>query len=205
MKSNDPRKLLVTVVKTLNKLKIPYLVTGGIAVLVWGRPRFTADIDIVVELDRKNANLLGDALMALGQAGYIDSGAVARAIESEGEFNFIHGETGVKVDFWVFRKNDDFDVSRFERRKVETIAGERVYFISPEDLILTKLKWHKESGSARQMEDVESILKISGGKLDLSYLKKWAVKFDVWEPLERLNQDVCTCGSGKKYKKCHGA
>ncbi len=53
MREADPRQLLVSITKTLKYLNIPYLVTGGIAVLVWGRPRFTADIDIVVELDYK--------------------------------------------------------------------------------------------------------------------------------------------------------
>lgn len=43
----DPRKLLIKIAKILKELKIPYLVTGGVAVLIWGRPRFTADIDIL--------------------------------------------------------------------------------------------------------------------------------------------------------------
>ena len=46
----DPRHLLIRIVEILNKLEIPYIVTGGIAVLIWGRPRFTANIDIVIQL-----------------------------------------------------------------------------------------------------------------------------------------------------------
>jgi hypothetical protein len=46
-KLEGPRELLIEIAKILDKLKIPYLVTGGIAVLIWGRPRFTADIDII--------------------------------------------------------------------------------------------------------------------------------------------------------------
>ena len=54
MENQDPRHLLIKVVKILSKLNIPYLVTGGVAVLVWGRPRFTADIDLVVEIKRED-------------------------------------------------------------------------------------------------------------------------------------------------------
>jgi len=46
----DPRQLLVKVAKVLDNLSIPYVVTGGMAVTIWGRVRFTADIDIVIEL-----------------------------------------------------------------------------------------------------------------------------------------------------------
>jgi len=46
----DPQDLLIKIVNVLDDLKIPYLITGGIAVLVWGRPRFTADIDVVIEI-----------------------------------------------------------------------------------------------------------------------------------------------------------
>ena len=46
--------LLIKITGILDKLKIPYIITGGMAVSVWGRTRYTADIDIVVELLEKN-------------------------------------------------------------------------------------------------------------------------------------------------------
>ncbi len=204
MPVGDPRELLVAITKTLDKLKIPYIITGGMAVLVWGRPRFTADIDIVIEFQKQGIDVLRKALLSLGKHGYIDRDAMESALETEGEFNFIHGDSGVKVDFWALKKMDDFDRQRFKRKKAKTILGSRVYFTSPEDLILVKLKWHKQSGSPRQLEDVESVVKISGKKLNFDYLKKSAAAIGVSDILENLLNDKCYCGSGKKYKKCHG-
>lgn len=174
MEEIDPRHLLVTIAKILKKLKIPYIITGGIAVLVWGRPRFTADIDIVIELPEEKVKGIKEALLALGKAGYIDEISVKLAISREGEFNFIDGVTGVKVDFWIFKKSDPFDASRFKRRRVRTILDEKIYFTSPEDLILIKLKWYLESKSSKQLEDIESIFKISSKILDKRYLASWA-------------------------------
>lgn len=154
--------------------------------MVWGRPRFTADIDVVVELPREKSQYLIKALKALGKAGYIDSDSVDRAISSGGEFNFIDGNTGVKIDFWVLKKNDAFDVSRLRRKIAKTILREKIYFTSPEDLILVKLKWYKASGSSRQIEDVQSIIKISKEKLDFVYLKKWADKLGLSAVLKSL-------------------
>ncbi len=65
-------------------------------------------------------------------------------------------------------------------------GGEKVYFSSAEDLILMKLSWYKISPSDRQLDDVKSILKISGDKLDARYLNKWAKKLGVLKILNRL-------------------
>jgi predicted nucleotidyltransferase len=65
------------------------------------------------------------------------------------------------------------------------ILGYKVYFVSPEDLILVKLKWHKTSSSERQLEDVESVIKIQK-KLDWKYLEKWAKIQSTSEALQSL-------------------
>jgi hypothetical protein len=185
MKQIDPRHLLVKIAKIFDQLKIPYIVTGGMAVLIWGRPRFTADIDIVIELQPEKIDDLEKALLELGKAGYADKEAMQQALERHGEFNFIDGETGMKVDFWI-GKGTEFDLRGFKRKKAKTIKGQRVYFISPEDLILSKLKWYQKSQSTRHLEDIESILKISGRKLNMRYLKQWARKLGVSKILSKL-------------------
>jgi len=185
MEQIDPRRLLIQIVQILEQLNIHYLITGGIAVLVWGRPRFTADIDIVIELKKSDISKLESALKRLGKSGYVDKTAIERALVKEGEFNFIDGKTGVKVDFWILKK-DAFDTSRLKRKIGKKFLGHTVYFTSPEDLILIKLVWHKETESARQLEDVESILKISGQDLNKKYLKVWAKKLDVEDILNTL-------------------
>lgn len=186
MENIDPRHLLVKIAKILKKIKIPYLITGGIAVLIWGRPRFTADIDIVVELSEKNIEKLAGLLKKTSELSYIDESMMREALEKEGEFNFIHGDSGIKIDFWILKRNELFDVSRMKRRVPKKILGEKVYFSSPEDLILIKLKWYKDSLSSRNLEDAESIYKISGDKLDKTYLKKWAKKLNILDILNKL-------------------
>ncbi len=179
MEQIDPRHLLLKVAQILDQLDISYLVTGGIAVFVWGRPRFTGDIDIVVELQTEQIEELARELQKISKASYADANMMRDALRHQGEFNFIDGATGVKVDFWV-SKDDEFDHSRMRRRVPQEILDQRVYFISPEDLILVKLQWHKLSSSSRHLEDVESIFAISGDKLDQSYLTEWAKKLDIF-------------------------
>lgn len=185
MEQTDPRELLKSIAQIFERLNLPYLVTGGMAVLIWGRPRFTADIDIVVEIKPSDVEGLVKALRNLGKAGYIDENVAIYTVKGGGEFNFIDGVTGIKIDFWV-SSNDPFDLSRFERRSAKEILGQKIYFTSPEDLILSKLKWFKESGSNRHLEDAESVMKISEKDLDRGYLEKWAEKLEITDGFQKL-------------------
>lgn len=163
-------KLLCKVVSVLEKLKIPYLVTGGFAVTVLARPRFTADIDIVVKIFPRNISQLSKKLLSITKDTCLSKEAIKDAVKKKGEFSFLHPQTGLKVDFWLKR----YPFERFEKSIVKKIAGQKVNFISAEDLVLSKLIWYKEGQGAKQFEDIKSILEIA--KPDLAYIKNWAKK-----------------------------
>ncbi|MEK9179966.1 MAG: hypothetical protein AAB897_00955 [Patescibacteria group bacterium] len=189
MELTSQEKILIDVARTLEKLHLPYFVTGGFAVSLWGRPRATFDVDIVIQLMNSDINPLAKALKEVSKLGYIDEDMMKDAVKWHREFNFIDPESGMKVDFMV-SPNDEFSRSRFKRKSAKEIGGQQVYFTSPEDLILSKLLWQKESGSELQLRDVESIIKISGRKLDRSYLEEWARKLGVWDVLDGILEDA---------------
>lgn len=185
MEYEDPKELLIVIAKTLDNLGIPYFVTGGMAVLIWGRSRFTADIDIVIQLKERDVDGLLKALRALGKATYVDEYALRQGLLKGGEFNFIDGVSGVKVDFWLPPIGDRTTGIEFERRISRKVDGEKVYFVSPEDLILKKAFLYGDV-SSKQIEDIESIFKTSGDKLDFKYLKDQAKKLGVSEILKKF-------------------
>ncbi len=171
METIDPKNLILKIIPIFNELGIRYFITGGYAVSVWGRPRTTFDVDIVVELIEPQVKPLAVALRKISEAGYIDEDTAKEAIRNKSEFNFIDPDTGLKVDFWI-SKGDKMSSEEYKRRIAYKINNEEVYFISPEDLILSKLRWHNQDVSSRHIEDIESVFKISGDKLDKKYLIK---------------------------------
>jgi hypothetical protein len=68
-----------------------------------------------------------------------------------------------------------------------SIDGHDTWIVSPEDLILSKLTWAKESGSAVQMRDVRDLL-ASVGDLDWAYLGQWAGDLMVMSLLEEARR-----------------
>lgn len=183
MEISSQEKLLIDIAKILSDLRIDYFITGGMAVSVWGRPRATFDIDIVVKIIEPQVDLLVRAFKNIHKAGYADEKMVKDAIQHKGEFNFIDSDSGLKVDFWVTKEKNLFE---FENKKLKKIRSQNVYFISPEDLILSKLQWHEETYSTKHLEDIDSVLKISGKKLDMGYLKQQASKLKVLDDLNKL-------------------
>lgn len=81
-------------------------------------------------------------------------------------FNLINLKEGDKVDFWILT-DDPFDKSRFSRRITEEFMGIKLLVSTPEDTILAKLKWAKESGgSEKQFIDALRVYEVQYGKID---------------------------------------
>jgi len=176
-----PENLLLKIVKILKKLKIAYFVTGGFAVAVLAKPRFTADIDIVIKLSEEGISEIIQHLKSIDKNVYVpDEEVIREAIKQTGEFNFIHPQTGLKIDFWIKR----YPFEKFERVIVKKIDGQKVNFISPEGLILSKLIWYKEGQGVKQLEDIRSLLETA--KPDLNYIKKRAKKQSTIKVLDKL-------------------
>jgi len=163
-------EVIKKIVKDLEKLKIPYLISGGFAVNAWGRIRTTHDLDVIVVIGLKDIEALKKVFSA--DEFYFSDEAARQAILARTTFNIIHQETGLKIDFWVL-KDDIFGKSQMRRRVKAKFFGQPIYFISPENLILIKLKWFRESESDRHFFDALSVYQAQK-KLDKKYIAKWA-------------------------------
>jgi hypothetical protein len=150
---------------------ISYFITGSIASSYYGIPRFTHDIDLVVNIRKEDADRLVTLFI---QDGYISKEGIIGAFAGTGMFNFIHDRTGWKVDFWI-NQGDAFAVSCFSRaRRIEIYADVSAVVATPEDVLLHKVYWNKLTPSERQMGDARGIVAVQGDSLDASYISKWA-------------------------------
>ena len=166
----------------LEQLGLRYFVTGSVATIFFGEPRFTNDIDIVVDLPPSR---ISDFCRAFPSADfYISEETVRRAVSRKGQFNVIHPASGLKVDVMVPR-DDPFNRSRFARVKhVRPAPDYDAVFASPEDVILKKLEYYQEGGAEKHLRDIAGILKISGEQIDLAYLDEWSSRLgltSIWE------------------------
>lgn len=101
-------------------------------------------------------------------------------------FNVIRSDSVVKVDF-VIRKDDPYREAEFLRRRSIDLDGVPVRVVSPEDLLLSKLFWAKDSRSERQLADVRSLID-NVEALDWPYIARWAAYLDVASLLQEVHR-----------------
>lgn len=112
------------------------------------------------------------------------------ALRTNGLFNLIDVNSGDKVDFWMLT-DQPFDVSRFKRKRIEDVLGMRIAVSAPEDTILMKLHWGKESGgSDKHIIDALRVYEVQCGLLDLEYLRNWARTLGVSSLLDRIEEQA---------------
>ena len=173
---SDQLDVLKIVAAQLDGFGIPYMITGSLAASHYATPRFTRDIDLVVELDRLAADRLAKSLAS---EFYVDEEALRSAVDRAGMTNIIHSQLLVKVDL-IVRKDTPYRREEFRRRRSALLDGVTIWFVTPEDLVLSKLVWMRESGSEIQRRDVEGLLS-SVGDLDRVYVERWAGELGVLE------------------------
>lgn len=184
-------ELLQKVVDVLERLEIPYLITGSVAAMAFGEPRLTNDIDIIAAIDEKHVK---DLVMGFPpDEFYISEEMIREAIRRRGQFNIIHPASGIKVDV-IMKQDTPFDDSRFARlHRIHPAESYLANFAAPEDVIIKKMEYYKAGGSEKHLRDIAGILKISGEMVNWDYITEWATRLDlteVWDAVrKRLSEE----------------
>lgn len=185
--NSDQEQLLKEITSFLEKAKIPYMVTGSLSVIFYGRPRSSHDIDFVIEAKAKDLEKIKEAFKQLPDEFLKDIGDIENAVLNRKSFNLLHLPTYLKLDFWLL-KDDKFDKERFGRRKNIKVFGQKMSFASPEDTILMKLLWYKETKIEKHLIDAAFVYQIQEKNLDKQYLKVWTKKQKTQKFLEELRK-----------------
>jgi len=184
---NKPQNIAVLekLTDVFDRLNIAYVIGGSMASSAYGTARFTQDADITVEPFGPICDKLSEALK---DDFYISKQAMYQALQNRSSFNIIHLATAFKIDIFVQPENEFHRqmFSRSRKLRLGNIAKE-VSFVSPEDIILLKLDWYRQSGcdSERQWSDVLGVLAVQKNNLDFDYLKNWAIKLGLNELLQK--------------------
>lgn len=173
------------VIDVLERLEIPYMVTGSVASIAYSKARLTLDMDIIVDLSPEQAKELEGNFISPDYHANLDS--MLEAIRNRSHFNIIHVPSGSKVDFYLV-KRDTFSQEEFTRRQRFAFDDKRdATFARPEDIILSKLDFYKEGGSEKHLGDIRQMLIIIGNALDISYIEFWSKQknsYDIWLKLK---------------------
>ena len=175
--------VLKEVCRRLENAGILYMITGSVAANFYAVPRMTRDIDIVIEIGQESADKIEKLFR---DDFYLDKASISEAIAVQGMFNILHNECVIKIDF-IVRKESSYRKLEFERRRPAEFEGQKIWIVSPEDLILSKLFWAKESLSEMQLGDVKNLLRLVKD-LDTAYIEKWVDSLYLRDIYQKVQQ-----------------
>jgi hypothetical protein len=165
--------LIELCVGPLQSAGIRYFISGSVAAMLYGEPRVTHDIDLVVFLRTSDLAKLPELFPP--PEFYVPPSeviAVEVARRHHGCFNVIHADSSLKADLFTANR-DEFHAWAFRNLKQYPARGMEVSLAPPEYVIVRKLEYFREGGSDKHLRDIRGRLNISGDQIDLTALNEW--------------------------------
>jgi len=160
---------LAPFLEPLERLGLPYCVTGSVAASVYGEPRLTADIDVVLLL--KVSDIVAFRSAFPDSAYYVPPDETLRlelARASRGMFKFIHHVSQFKADIYLAGRDASHAWALAHRRRIRLGEG-GAWIAPPEYVILRKLEFLRESGQDKHLRDIRFMLAASA--VDRAFLE----------------------------------
>lgn len=169
-------ELLPLLVRPMDEAGITYMLSGGLAAAIYGEPRFTKDVDLVVRIDAEVAS----ALASLFPAPAFDCPSTRIMLaESQrpagGRFSITHAASGHRADCHTI---GDVPLYRWglENRRRASIGSWSIWLASPEYVILAKLQADRMGGHPKHLEDIIAMLRIMQERVDRAVIDDWSTR-----------------------------
>jgi len=176
------------VVTALEKEHVVYAVTGSVASSIHGEPITSIDVDIAVRMSPEVASRLA---RDMAPRFYADPDMLREAAVNHAIANLYDHQTGLKFDLSVLSDIPYHEQVLSRRVRIqEPSSGLAIWVVSPEDAVLMKLVWRKDSRSRKQWDNALSVVRVKGHELDWSYLRRWAAELGVEADLDQLVREA---------------
>jgi len=158
-------------IRRLNKIECPYMITGAAASIIYGEPRLTNDLDLVLNLKKGDVPKLMQAFpfeefyCPPEEVIILEIGRPLR-----GHFNLIHHETGFRADVYLAGRDDLHHWALANKKSIQ-LEGE-IFWVAPvEYVILRKLEYYREGRSDKHLRDISGILEVSDAQINKGWLE----------------------------------
>lgn len=179
----NPRETVLAIVAALQQKQIPYVVVGAFASNLYGIERSTRDADFVIQTEHLSPQSLAQTL---GNNFIVDPQARIETFTFGTYYSISRRDAEFTIDLFLL-KDDPHDQSSFQRRKSVPFGFGEIFVPTPEDLIITKLRWVQEGRRNKDVDDVLGVLTVqTPAALDLTYIRHWTTLHGTLDLFEKL-------------------
>jgi hypothetical protein len=174
--------IALRVAKTLETCGIPFLLSGSFASNFYGIPRSTREADFVLQSQQaigpEFAKQLGEDFLLEPQLSFETNTGTFRQV-------LRHKKKTFKVELFLLSQ-DPHDQSRFARRRAVQLFERQVWLPSPEDVIITKLRWAR----GKDKDDARDVMAVQQDKLDWPYIQEWCRRHGTLPLLAEIRRSI---------------
>jgi predicted nucleotidyltransferase len=156
------KQLIVSIAQKFAEHKIPYIIMGGQAVLLYGEPRLTKDIDITLGLNIDAVDKIIEILKEISLE--VIPQDIHQFVSRTMVLPLIHPGSGIRVD--IIFSFSTYEQEAIQRANLIKIENTEVHYVSVEDLIVFKIF----SGRPRDIEDARLIF-VKQKNIDTDYIR----------------------------------
>ena len=165
----NARPIVLAVLEALEHFSVPYMVVGSFSSNVYGIPRSTKDADFVVQLEQTGIGAIGERL---GPDFQLEAQMSFETITGTSRHRIRHPSSTFMIELFLL-SNDPHDRERFARRTRLPVEGREAFVPTPEDVVITKLRWSRQGRRQKDIADAESVIAVQRNQLDWDYLNRW--------------------------------
>lgn len=182
--------LIELFVAPLEQLRFRYLLTGSVAAMLYGEPRVTHDVDLIIFLRAEDIKkLLGAYPSPQFYVPPLEVVLTEISREQKGQFNIIHGVSGLKADFHPVNR-DELHGWAFRNIREYVMGNNTIKIAPPEYVIVRKLEYFREGGSEKHLRDIRAMLNVSGEIIDRKELNFWIQQRSVADQWKLVDSKV---------------
>jgi len=179
--------ITLSVAEALEACGIPFLLSGSFASNYYGIPRSTRDADFVLQtpgaVGQDVAKRLGNDFVFDPQLSFETNTGTFRE-------ELRHKKSAFKVELFLLSQ-DPHDQSRFARRREVRLHQRRLWLPSPEDVVVTKLRWAR----GKDKEDARDVMAVQRDTLDWAYIERWCREHGTLAALQEVRAALPAVGA----------
>ena len=184
-------EIFLVFTKPLEKIGFEYMATGSVASMVYGTPRFTNDLDVVLVLP---PDRITEFSTLFPLSDFYCPPEEVLGVEAKrphrGHFKIIHHETGYKADMFLCAHDELHQWAMQNKKRISWEPDKAIWIAPAEYVIVEKLIYFREGRSEKHLHDIRGMLSISGDKIDFAILIKWINKLGLQQQWQSVKPDA---------------
>lgn len=179
---HSAEEIVGRVIDALNELAVPHMLTGSLASMLYSMPRSTVDADLVVVLQPTSIRQLADRL---GPQFRLDPQLGFETVTATSKTVFAFTPTAFRIELFDL-SDDPHDKERFRRRAPIRVLGRDTFVATPEDVVVTKLRWARIARRWKDIDDVTKVMLAQRETLAWPYVEHWCRQHGTTDLLAQL-------------------